>query len=178
MTRNAIIKELLSMAWSERGVGNYSEVVRLLEEAKGLCSNSNFLFLGRIFHIYMQIASDKDDYTEALAQCQKSVACYIRSGNQDRIAHATRHLADIEFQLNEMEAAESNYRTSIDMYRSNDQTTKGDLANALRAFGLLLVKLDKKEEAIHVWTEVKSLYKACNLQMGVDEASQFLKKLI
>jgi len=96
----------------------------------------------------------------------------------DRIAHSTRHIADLQYQLGQDADSEQNYRESISIYKGNPSTYNGDLANALRGFGLLLERCGKIEEAIVIWEETKELYLACNLQAGVDEANQKLDSLL
>jgi len=73
--------------------------------------------------------------------------------------------------------SEHNYREAIDIYRGNASTAKGDLAKALRGFGILLEKQGKIEEAIAVWKETRALYLACNLREGVEEADLKLDSL-
>ena len=148
-----------------------------LKEAEGLCKEDDYNSLGRIYHIYMQFESDHDNPLKALDLCKQSLRYYKKSGNMDKVAHLTRHIADLERKLGKDADSEQNYRKAISIYWEKSNTTKGDLANALRGFGLILEKLRKNEEAISVWKETKDLYMACDLQDGVDEANRKLESL-
>ena len=178
MADNLNIKELLEEAWTKRHEGKYDEARHLVKEAQGICKDDDYNFLGRIFHIYMQFESDQDNYSNALEFCQKSLRFYRKTKNLDKIAHSTRHIADLERHLGNEADSERNYREAIGIYKGNSNTNKGDLANALRGFGLLLEKRGNIEEAIAVWKDTKELYLACNLQDGVDEANLKLDSLV
>ncbi len=174
MNENSIIQELLVKAWEMRRVGNYDDARHLVKEAQRLCNDYDYNSLGRIFHIKMQFESDHRRLSKALEMCKKSLINYKKSNNLNKIAHSTRHLADLERHLGKEDNSENNYRVAIDIYKNNPNTSNGDLANALRGFGLLLEKRRKIKEAIAVWKETKDLYQACNLQAGVDEANNRL----
>lgn len=178
MTEDSTITQLLEETWTKRREGNYDAARKLLKQAHKLCKARDYNALGRVFHIYAQIKSDHNHPEKALDLCMQSLAYYIKANNLDRIAHSKRHIADIESFLGNDAKSENIYREAINIYRSNDTTAKGDLANALRGFGLILEKSNKTEEAILVWKETKALYLDCNLQAGVDEANERLKRLL
>ena len=171
------IESYLREAWTKRREVKYDEARQLLTQAHRLCDEADYQSLGRIFHVYAQFESDHDRHEKALAFCQQSVMNYEKAGNPDRIAHSTRHMADLQRELGQDANAAGNYRAALVLYRENPHTDKVDLANALRGFGLLLEKRNKMEEAITVWQETKELYLACNLQDGVDEANLRLEAL-
>ena len=125
----------------------------------------------------MQFESDHNHPSKALELCQQSLMYYKKAGDLNKVAHSTRHLADLERHLGNEADSERNYRDAIGIYKDNASTNKGDLANALRGFGLLLEKRGNIQEAIAVWKETKELYVACNLQVGVDEANRKLDSL-
>lgn len=177
MRNSPKILQLLQEAWDKRGTGNYEEAKNLAEQAHELCTDDNYNFLGRIYHVYMQCESDKGNYAQALEQGQKSLGFYQKTQNSNKLAHSTRHLANLQMHLGHYVESELNYRKAIEIYRSRSTTRKGDLANALGGLGRLLQKMEKVEEAIQVWKEVKNLYLACNLQAGVDDANRHLQSL-
>ena len=111
----------------------------------------------------MQFEYDQDNLADALKLCQESLAFYQEAKNSDKIAHSTRHIADLQCHLGEDADSESNYSAAIRMYRDNPHTQEGDLANALRGFAVLLEKRKRVQEAIAVWEEAKELYAAVNL---------------
>ena len=178
MTDNSNIKELLEEAWTKRREEKYDEAGLLVKKAHGLCKDDDYNSLGRIFHVYMQFESDHDNPSKALELCQQSLRYYKKASNPDKVAHSTRHIADLQRHLGHEADSERNYREAIDIYKGITTTNKGDLANALRGFGILLEKRGNIEEAIAVWKETKELYQACNIQEGADEANLKLDALI
>lgn len=178
MKGNSKIKQLLGDAWSKRREEKYDEARNLVKEAHQLCKDDDYNSLGRIFHVYMQFESDHGNYSKAVELSKKSLSYYKKSNNLDNIAHSTRHIADLQYQLGEEAESEQNYREAIGIYRDNPNSHIGNLANALRGFGLLLEKRGKIEEAIDIWKETKELYTSINLQEGVDEANERLKSLV
>lgn len=178
MSINSKIKQLLSTTWAKRREGKYAEARALLSEAEELCEDNDYKHLGRIFHIYGQFESDHNNLQKALGFWQQSLAYYQKDNNPNKIAHSTRHIADFQRRLGDEASSEKSYLQALDIYRSNPNTNTGDLANALRGFGLLLVQRGKINEAISVWKEVKEKYGAIHLQEGVDEAKERLEQLI
>ncbi|MCH7515035.1 MAG: tetratricopeptide repeat protein [Bacteroidetes bacterium] len=178
MTENSKLKQLLEEAWAKRGEEKYDDARNLVKEAHRLCKENDYNSLGRIFHVYMQFESDHDNYSKAIELSQKSLSYYKKANNLDNIAHSTRHIADLQYQLGKDAESEQNYREAIGIYRDNPNTHIGNLANALRGFGLLLEKREKIEEAIDIWKETKELYASINLQEGVDEANKKLNALL
>lgn len=177
MTTNKIVEKLLFSAWQARADGKYDLARKFLGEALELCNENEFYYLGRIFHIYMQFESDQDNFQKALEHSNQSVAYYQESGNINKTAHSTRHKADLQFQIGLESEAELNYRKAIELYRSTKETSKLDLANALRGFGVLLASKNEKDEALQVWNEVKNLYNDLKLQRGVNEANEQINLL-
>ncbi|MDH3650775.1 MAG: tetratricopeptide repeat protein [Saprospiraceae bacterium] len=171
------ISELLRKAWVKRREEKYREARQLVVKAQGLCEDTDFDSLGRIFHIYMQFESDHNNHVKALELCEQSLTFYRKGKRPGRIAHSIRHVADLQRHLGKEVDAEYNYREAINIYRDQSDTSKGDLANALRGFGYLLEKIGKVREASAVWKEVKELYQACHLQDGVVEANRRLNSL-
>ena len=171
------ISELLRKAWQKRGEDKHDEVRVLLRKVLELCEEEDYDTLGRIYHIFMQLEYDQENLTEALELSSKSVSYYKKANNPDRIAHATRHMADLQRHLNLDSQSEDSYRYAIDIYREIAATRRGDLANALRGFALVLEKRGKVEAAIDTWGEVKALYQSLGLEEGVDEAIERLADL-
>ncbi len=171
------IATVLQDVWAHRRDGDYVTARSLLVQAHEACDEYDFENLGRVFHIYMQFEADHENFEKAMEFSAQSVAYYERSANRDKIAHARRHLADLQYHLKKWNQAEESYRQVIELYRSHSQTSDGDLANALRGFALLLKERGAIEEAKRVWQETKELYQALGIQAGVDEANQNLASL-
>lgn len=174
---NSNISRLLGEAWSKRSEGKYEDVASLLTEAREQCEVDDYDALGRIFHVYMQVDYDKGNLSKALELCQQSLAYYQKSGIIERIAHSTRHLADLQCHLGLHAESESNYLKAIKMYKKSPNLHAGNLANALRGFAIVLENLNKRNEAQATWSEVKTLYQSLGIQAGVDEASQKIAAL-
>ncbi|MEM8891988.1 MAG: tetratricopeptide repeat protein [Bacteroidota bacterium] len=174
MKEDENVHQLLKNAWIQRGKGNYEQARVLLEKAQASCRETDYHELGRIYHIYMQFESDQGDYIKAIELNKQSLNYYEKSQDKDRIAHSTRHLADLHRYVDQDLKSEGLYRKAVNIYRDTPHTNPGDLANALRGLGLVLAKLNKQKEAIEVWQEVKALYQACDLPEGVEEAKEKL----
>lgn len=178
MTYERSIEEFLKNAWDLRREAKYDLANYALEKAQEHCKEDDYISRGRIFHIYAQFESDHDNPSRALKLLQRSLSFYKKTGSSIKIAHSTRHIADLERRIGDVEDSESNYRTSIDIYKSNKSTSKVDLANAIRGYALVLEKRGKIQEAIEAWKEARELYRACKLEEGVDEANLKLDSLI
>ncbi len=170
------IEKLLDNSWQARGQGHYDIAKDLVQQAQALCEDSDYLSLGRIYHIFMQFESDHDNLPDAISLSRQSIAYYNQSKDRNKIAHSVRHLADLLFRKEEFAEAKLNYGNSITIYRELN-ASKGDLANALRGYAILLEKLREEEEAIRVWQEVRELYDSINLKGGVEEANTRLNSL-
>ena len=177
MDTSAEIQALLKEAWARRRVEDYDRAKSLVAKARELCAMGDYASLGRIYHLYMQFESDHDELEEALRYCRQSVVYYAQAGLPAKVAHATRHLADLQRELGLGTEAVQNYRAAILIYRTQQNTEPGTLANALRGFGLALELVGDRGEAKTVWQETRDLYSAYGLQTGVEEALQHIENL-
>lgn len=178
MSRDGEIRGLLAAAWKYRGRDDYDSARENVRKAEKLCEEEDdHLNLGRVFHIFAQFESDQEKYTEAFVHLRRSLEFYKMAGDPDRIAHSTRHVADLERKLGKLAESEADYGKAIEIYRSIPETDECDLANALRGYALVLELRRKNSEAVTVWKEVKDLYRVCGLQAGVDEAETRLRSL-
>lgn len=178
MENQSSMEKLLTAAWAKRRVGDYEAARSLVAQAQQDCQDDDFAALGRIYHVYMQLESDHDQYEEAVVFSKQSVSYYEKAQLPNKLAHATRHLADLHQALKQWEASETHYRKALTIYRSDPNTAQGNLANTLRGFGSLLEQVGKKTEAIRIWEETQALYQACGLTAGVEEAKQHLDELL
>lgn len=171
------VKGLLREAWRLRGQGNYTEALEAVHRAHSICGDQDYEALGRIYHVYMQFEYDRDDCVTALELCKKSLAYYHISGNQDRIAHSSRHVGDLLRELGRLDESEGLYRSALALYRREPGTTKGDLANCLRSYGLLLEAMEKTNRAMVAYLEARDLYDDIGLSDGVVELTGRLDTL-
>ncbi len=171
------IQLLLQEAWTHRREGNYDQAGAVLSKAHALANDQDFESLGRIFHIYAQFSADHDNHEEAVISYRKSLSYYEQSGDQSRVAHAMRHLADSLTNLGVFEEAERYYRKVLEIYDSLLHANSGNVANATASFACLLEKMGMVDEAIDAWKQAHTLYSQIGLQAGIDEAQQRLSAL-
>ena len=177
MDRDEIIQNYLDKAWASRRTGDYETSKKHLANAHALCSDTDYLFLGRLFHIYRQHEADHLNYEKALEFNFKSLLFYKSSKNQNRIAHALRHVADLQVQLGQLDIAKSNYEMAIKQYRNLQTVSDIDLSNALRGYALLLEILDQPQAALSEWKEILVLYRRHSFEEGIAEASDKIMQL-
>ncbi len=169
-------EQLLREAWRQRGLGHYKQCKDLIDQASELCVDDDYLTWGRLYHIYMQIEADHDRFDKALSYSRKSVSFYERSKNPPRLAHATRHLADLECHLDMLTESYNHYKKALDHYRQNNSPAM-DLANTLRGLAILLEKSNDLDAAREAWKEARDIYDKYGIKEGVDEAEERLLKL-
>jgi len=168
------IADLLEDAWSIRQQGNYTKGRKILKEIEEKCADDDDLTWGRIFATYAQYDRDNGDLDSALELSKKSYAYYQKSGNQNRIAHSIRHIADIQVALNQRTEAEENYQKALKIYREHPETKALDLANTLRPYGRLLKNLGKNDEAKPLIQEARACYQKAENKAGFDEMNSWL----
>lgn len=177
MDKETRIHSYLDKAWALRGVGNIMSSKKNLKNAQELCNEDDYEFLGRVFHIYRQYESDNNNYEKALQYNLKSLSYYKKANNLDRIAHSTRHLADLQVKLNEFDSAKENYEAAIKIYKESTDSNDLDLSNALRGFAELLELLGNLNSAIEIWNEVLIIYEMLQFEDGISEVKKRIKGL-
>jgi len=171
------IQSLLNEAWDYRVRSQFGKANTCLEKARELCQIEDYAFLGRIAHIDRQIAADHDRWELAAEYGWKTIEYYKNAAHALKEAHALRHQADIMRKLDRGIEAQTLYKKALDIYRKEHSTPKIDLANALRGYGLNLIDMGLKRQAIEVWLETADLYGQIGLPDGVNEARDWLKRL-
>lgn len=171
------ISDYLVEACAKRRENDYDAAKKLVDEAYQLCEEDDYDHLGRVFHIYMQFESDHHNYEDALKLEHRALAYYQKGEDTGKIAHAIRHVADLQSQLGRTKEAVENYEKAIKTYRSPESNSDMDLANALRGYAIALEKSGEKKDALKTWKEVKGLYGKYDIQEGVDEASHSIQKI-
>ena len=167
----------LKDAWSIRQDGNYEKGRKILKEIEEKCTDNDDTTWGRIYAIYAQYDRDNGNLSSALELSKKSLGCYEKSGDPNRIAHSTRHIADIQSNLGLLKEAEKNYQKALQIYRKHPETKPHDLANAVRPYGKLLQKQGKTEEAKKQLQEALNLYQKVENQAGIQEMTNLLTSL-
>ncbi|WNJ20140.1 tetratricopeptide repeat protein [Pontibacter sp. G13] len=170
------ISELFQHAWMARYAGDYDKALAMTQQVETLASPHDYAVLGRVEHFYRQFAVDRDDLTTAWGHSEASVSHYRQAGLPDRLAHALRHQAELAQVTGRVELAGSLFREALTLYRAQTHPYAGDLANALRAYGVWLGEHGPEKESREVWQEVRDLYQSVGLEQGVEEAEARLRK--
>ncbi len=94
-----------------------------------------------------------------------------------RLAHTVRHVADMQREAGELEAAKANYAEALAIYREDAETGTLDLANTLRGYGSLMEALGDRPAARAMWAEAGELYAIAGVPAGIDEAARRVANL-
>lgn len=107
----------------------------------------------------------RDLYAEA-AQTAREVGAAVP------LAHALRHVSDLDRQAGRAEVARAAADEAIALYRAAPEATDLDLANALRLAALAREALG--QAATELWREAGALYQDADVEAGVEEAQRRL----
>ncbi|WP_299003927.1 hypothetical protein [uncultured Caulobacter sp.] len=88
------------------------------------------------------------------------------------LAHALRHVSDLDREAGEAEAARTAADEAVALYRASSEATDLDLANALRLSALAREALG--QAATDLWREAGALYLDADVEAGVEEAERRL----
>lgn len=88
------------------------------------------------------------------------------------LAHALRHVSDLDREAGEAEAALTAADEAVALYRASSEATDLDLANALRLSALAREALG--QAATDLWREAGALYLDADVEAGVEEAERRL----
>ena len=124
-----------------------------------------------------QIARDAGNLNQALSLYEDAVKLCREVDDALLLAHTIRHVGDIHQDMNQDDLAAPCYEEALEVYRSHEQTSTLDLANAVRPFALLKEHAGAIEEAKQLWAEARDLYATANVREGVKECSRHLSIL-
>ncbi len=122
-------------------------------------------------------ARNAGDLAGALRGYEAAVAQLRTMDAPLRLAHTVRHVADMQREAGEFEAAKTNYAEALAIYRQDAATGTLDLANTLRGYGLLMEALGDHSTARAMWAEAGKLYAIVGVQAGIDEAARRVEML-
>jgi len=88
-----------------------------------------------------------------------------------------RHLADIDREGGNLEAAEPSYREALSLYRGDISSSPLDLANTVNGLAILLTAKGEQDEARLLTAEARDLYEDTGVAAGVAECSRRLDTL-
>lgn len=88
------------------------------------------------------------------------------------LAHALRHISDLDREAGETQSALAAADEAVALYRASPDATDLDLANALRLSALAREALG--QAATDLWREAGALYMDADVEAGVEEAERRL----
>lgn len=121
--------------------------------------------LGKLGHV----ALDQDHRDKALTLFEEAVAVARETGDTLRLAHAVRHLGQVNHCLGELESAERRYEEALDLYQQAGDAHPLDHANALRPMAALRQELGDVDGARLMWRRASELYRTAGVEEGVHE---------
>ena len=129
--------------------------------------------LGKLGHV----ALDLDDLDKALTLFEKSVAVAREASDPLRLAHAVRHLGQVNHRLGRLESAGRCHEEALDLYDRAGTVHPLDHANALRPMAALKEDIGEVEEARLLWRRAAKLYRSAGVDEGVRECEAHLASL-
>lgn len=121
--------------------------------------------LGKLGHV----ALDQGDPQRARTLVAESVAVAREADDPLRLAHALRHLGQVECRLGRLDVAERCYEEALGLYDVAEGAHPLDYANALRPMAMLREELGEVEEARVLWRRAAELYRAARVEEGLEE---------
>lgn len=171
------LRELLEEAWRKRAEGNITGTRELLKTVEASVAATDFLHLGRVFHIYAQLESDEGHDRDAIPLLRKSLSNYVKSGHENRIAHSTRHIADVQRRIGSNSESEVKYLKALEIYDQLESPCDLDIGNLRRGLALLHEKMGKLNKAQESWQAARDIYEKLSLTAGVGESDERLEAI-
>ena len=129
--------------------------------------------LGKLGHV----ALDLDHPDKARTLFGKSVAVAREADDPLRLAHAVRHLGQVNHRMGRLESAGRCYEEALALYDRAGTAHPADHANALRPMAALREELGDVEEAGLLWQRAAKLYRSAGIDEGVRECEAHLSGL-
>ncbi len=136
-------------------------------------SKEHSVALGKLGHVALDLGRPE----KARTLFAKSVAVARETGDPLRLAHAVRHLGQVNRRLGRLEAAERCYEEALALYDRAGTAHPLDHANALRPMAMLREELGDVETARVLWRRAAELYRAAGVEEGVQECEGRLSGL-
>jgi len=166
------LKSLLSRAAQARQSGEAADSERLFKQAAAEAANEDAIARAEGLMGVAQARRDKGDRIGAAIYYSEAITLLRAAENNERLAYALRHAAEVRSELNEFAVAANHIQEAIRLYRSLDIADSLGLANSLRVSAL-----NDEREAHASWLEARGLYAAAHIGAGVDEANRHLDRL-
>lgn len=133
--------------------------------------------LGKLGHVALDLGNPH----RARTLFEQSVRAARDAGDPLRVAHAVRHLGQVNRRLGRLEEAERCYAEALALYdergTSDEAAHRLDHANALRPMAVLREELGDVEAARRLWGRAARLYGAAGVEEGVRECEARLSGL-
>lgn len=130
--------------------------------------------LGKLGHV----AQDLGHPDRAHTLFEESVAVARQTGDPLRVAHAVRHLGQVNRRLGRLEDARRCYEEALALYDlAGAEAHPLDHANALRPMAVLSEELGDVDAARVLWRRAAKLYRTAGVEEGVRECEARLSGL-
>jgi tetratricopeptide (TPR) repeat protein len=170
--------DFITSGYEARREGRLEDARRLfakaVESSRGLAEQA---LLAKSLTGLGQIERDLKNNAQALQRYREAASIYRSLPDQLRFAHTIRHVADILRNEGSIEQARPCYEVALRIYREHTETSPLDLANAIRGFALLRADAGETEQAKGLWQEARSLYRAADVEPGVQESDAQIERL-
>ncbi|MEZ5293214.1 MAG: tetratricopeptide repeat protein [Vicinamibacterales bacterium] len=124
-----------------------------------------------------QLHRDGGDTASAAPLYDEAVTHARQLGDRHLLAHAMRHLGEVQVELRAFDRAQQLLRDALDLYRGHPATDALDLANAVRPLALCLERQGAGAEALPLWIEARELYASLGIDAGVAECARAIARL-
>ena len=114
---------------------------------------------------------------EALTGYQRAAGLARSANDMKQLAHALKHVGDLQRKLGEHRSAESAASEAVTLHRQSGSGVSLDLANALRVLALAQESLGQLSKADGSWREARPLYEAVGVLPGVHECDERIARL-
>lgn len=117
-------------------------------------------------------------FEEARAGYGEAAATARRAGDRSLLAHALRHISDMDREAGLATEALASAEEAEAIYRADALTPPLDLANVARLVAFASERLGRTEAASARWGEALQLYQRAGVEDGVLECRQHLQDLV
>jgi arsenate reductase len=114
------------------------------------------------------------DIAGAIAGYAAAALASEAAGDVALLAHALRHVGDLQFEAGDPVASAASLRKALGHYRGLGAGHDLDLANTLRGLARATAAIDGPARALDAWREARDLYAACGVDAGVVECDRRL----
>ncbi len=167
---------LLEQVRAFRRSEDYPDAWERLAMAKDICPKDRHDLQGGLAAMTGQLFRDQGNLQLAIDAYKDALDQFEQHGDQLRVAHTLRHLAEIKEEVDDIEAARDDYEECKKLYEGKVEASKMDLANFYRAYALFLEKDGAaKPNVADFWERARDIYAEFGIEEGVKECESHLK---